>query len=78
MSDKTKRLSDDRRIRERFEAEEQARVRYPMPTCACGALARFGSYLFKGNTYYCLTHLPPDMREIIENSPLTEPWELEE
>jgi hypothetical protein len=43
--------------------------KFPMPTCACGAPAKW-SHLKSGNSYYCNTHLPPDMRETIVNSPL--------
>jgi hypothetical protein len=43
---------------------------FPMPACACGAPAKFASYLKNGNGYYCVEHLPADLREMIANSPL--------
>jgi hypothetical protein len=44
--------------------------RHPTPACACGAPAKWASYLKVGNRYYCTGHLPADMREAIASSPL--------
>jgi hypothetical protein len=45
-------------------------VRYPMPTCACGALVKVASDQ-KGRTlYFCVEHTPPDILEMIVSSPL--------
>jgi hypothetical protein len=44
--------------------------KFPMPTCACGAPAKWASHLKSGNSYYCNEHTPPDMREKIVTSPL--------
>ena len=44
--------------------------KYPMPTCACGAPAKWASHEGMVNRYYCVEHLPSDMREVIANSPL--------
>jgi hypothetical protein len=47
-----------------------ASPKFPMPTCACGAPARWASHMKDGNRYYSTEHLPPDMREMIASSPL--------
>jgi len=42
----------------------------PVPTCTCGAAARWASDR-KGRTlFFCNEHLPADLRETIANSPL--------
>jgi hypothetical protein len=44
--------------------------KFAMPTCVCGAPAKWASDQ-KGTTlYFCNEHLPADLREMIENSPL--------
>jgi hypothetical protein len=47
-----------------------AAPKFPMPTCACGTPAKWGSYLKSGNRHFCNEHLPAELREMIENSPL--------
>jgi hypothetical protein len=41
-----------------------------MPKCTCGADALVASDQKRGTVYFCKEHTPPDIRAMIENSPV--------